>query len=145
MLDASIRADEPSGGVQGVFSSAAFTAGTASEANACTPSATASTAPAAIEGHGVALARSVMAHDVLASERLVRLLPDISFAYPLAYYVVYRPECARLPRLAAFRDWLLKEAASYRGESLHHCRWMTVYGRRGGCVTSCCRLLWTNS
>lgn len=66
---------------------------------------------AAIEGHGVALARSVMARDDLTSGRLVRLFPDISFASELAYYVVYRPECANLPRLAAFRDWLLSEAA----------------------------------
>ncbi|MFT3720435.1 transcriptional regulator GcvA [Pseudorhodoferax sp.] len=65
---------------------------------------------AAIEGRGVALARSVMAHDDLAAGRLVRLFPEIQFASELAYYVVYRPECADLPRLAAFRNWLLKEA-----------------------------------
>ncbi|ACB68590.1 transcriptional regulator, LysR family [Burkholderia ambifaria MC40-6] len=65
---------------------------------------------AAIEGHGIALARSVMARDDLASGRLVRLFPDISVASELAYYVVYRPECASLPRLVAFRDWLLAEA-----------------------------------
>lgn len=67
---------------------------------------------AAIDGHGVALARSVMARDDLAAGRLVRLFPQIGFASPLAYYVVYRPECASLPRLQAFRDWLLEMAAS---------------------------------
>lgn len=67
---------------------------------------------AAIDGQGVALARSVMARDDLAAGRLVPLFPEISFASPLAYYVVYRPECASLPRLTAFRDWLLKEAAA---------------------------------
>lgn len=66
---------------------------------------------AAIEGQGIALARSVMARDDLAAGRLVRLFPDITFVSPLAYYVVYRPECAGLPRLAAFRDWLLGQAA----------------------------------
>jgi LysR family glycine cleavage system transcriptional activator len=66
---------------------------------------------AAVDGQGVALARSVMAHDDLASGRLVRLFPDIAVASALAYYVVYRPECAALPRLAAFRDWLLEQAA----------------------------------
>ena len=66
---------------------------------------------AAIEGHGVALARSVMARDDLASGRLVRLFPDIDFASALAYYVVYRPECASLSKLTTFRDWLLAEAA----------------------------------
>lgn len=64
----------------------------------------------AIEGHGVALARSVMARDDLASGRLVRLFPDISLASSLAYFVVYRPECSDLPRLVAFRNWLLSEA-----------------------------------
>lgn len=70
---------------------------------------------AAIEGHGIALARSVMARDDLASGRLVRLFPDISFALDVAYYVVYRPECAGMPRLAAFRDWLMSEASAKNG------------------------------
>jgi LysR family glycine cleavage system transcriptional activator len=65
---------------------------------------------AAIDGHGVALGRSVMAHDDLVAGRLVRLFPEIEFASALAYYVVYRPECTSLLRLAAFRDWLFAEA-----------------------------------
>ena len=67
---------------------------------------------AAIDGHGIALARSVMAHDDLAAGRLVRLFPELTMTSPLAYFVVYRPECAGLPRLMAFRDWLLQEAAT---------------------------------
>jgi LysR family glycine cleavage system transcriptional activator len=67
---------------------------------------------AAIDGHGVALARSVMARDDLAAGRLVRLFPEIEFTSALAYYVVYRAECASLPKLAAFRDWLISEAAA---------------------------------
>ncbi|OAF19560.1 LysR family transcriptional regulator [Bradyrhizobium neotropicale] len=67
---------------------------------------------AAIDGHGVALARSIMARDDVAAGRLVRLFPKIALASALAYYVVYRPECAALPRLAAFRDWLLGEAST---------------------------------
>ena len=67
---------------------------------------------AAIEGRGVGLARSVMAHDDLAAGRLVRLFPEIQFESELAYYVVYRPACSNLPRLAAFRDWLMSEASS---------------------------------
>ena len=67
---------------------------------------------AAIDGQGVALARSVMAHDDIASGRLVRLCGAISFLSPLAYYVVYRPESASLPRLATFRGWLLNEAGN---------------------------------
>lgn len=66
---------------------------------------------AAIEGQGVALARSVMARDDLAAGRLVRLFPEIRFPSVLAYYVVYRAECSSLPRLVAFREWLLSETA----------------------------------
>lgn len=69
---------------------------------------------AAIEGHGVALARSVMASDDLATGRLVRLFPAITVPSALAYYIVYRPECAALPKLAAFRDWLLNEAGKVK-------------------------------
>ncbi len=64
---------------------------------------------AATEGRGIALARSVMVRDDLAAGRLVRLFPEISVASALAYYVVYRPECANLSRLVAFREWLHTE------------------------------------
>lgn len=64
---------------------------------------------AAIDGHGIALARSVMARDDLSSGRLIRLYPSINVASSLAYYLVYRPECFSLPRLQAFRSWLNKE------------------------------------
>lgn len=67
---------------------------------------------AVIDGQGIALARSVMAQDDLAAGRLIRLFADIQFVSPLAYYVVYRPECASMPRLKAFRDWLTKEASA---------------------------------
>lgn len=67
---------------------------------------------AVINGHGVALARSVMARDDLAAGRLVRLFPEIKFVSTLAYYVVYRPECASMSKLKAFRDWLFEQAAA---------------------------------
>ncbi len=66
---------------------------------------------AAIDGHGVALARSPMARDDLAAGRLVRLFPEIVLASALSYFVVYRPESAALPKLVAFRDWLRGECA----------------------------------
>ncbi len=65
---------------------------------------------AAIDRQGVALARSVMAHDDVASGRLVRLCPSIRMASPLSYYVVYRADPAGSPRIEAFRQWLLGEA-----------------------------------
>lgn len=66
---------------------------------------------AAIDGQGIALARSVMANDDLVAGRLIRLFPNIEFVSHLGYYVVYRSECATQPRLKAFRDWLFMEAA----------------------------------
>ena len=75
---------------------------------------------AAAEGQGVALARSVMAHDDLTSGRLVRLFPEITFPSPLAYYVVYRAECSSKPKLLAFRDWLIKETAASTARSTRH-------------------------
>jgi LysR family transcriptional regulator, glycine cleavage system transcriptional activator len=71
---------------------------------------------AAVEGQGIALARSIMAHDDVASGRLVRLFPKIAFPSALAYYVVYRAEHAALPKLLAFRDWLFDEAAVTAGD-----------------------------
>lgn len=71
---------------------------------------------AAIDGHGVALARSVMVRDDLAAGRLVRLFATIDFPSPLAYFVVYRPDCASQPKLQAFRDWLQKEAGMQTGD-----------------------------
>lgn len=78
---------------------------------------------AAAEGHGIALARSAMAHDDLAAGRLVRLFPEISFTSQLDYYIVYRPECASLPGSADFRSWLqheaaLQQSASHAGSAL---------------------------
>jgi LysR family transcriptional regulator, glycine cleavage system transcriptional activator len=67
---------------------------------------------AAIDGHGVALARSVMACDDVAAGRLIRLFPDMRLASQLAYFIVYRADSASLPKLVAFREWLMREAAA---------------------------------
>lgn len=67
---------------------------------------------AAVDGQGIALARSIMAHDDVAAGRLVRLFPDISVPSALSYYVVYRSECSSLSRSESFRRWLFEEAAS---------------------------------
>ncbi|MFU3245276.1 transcriptional regulator GcvA [Pseudomonas paraeruginosa] len=68
---------------------------------------------AAMDGQGLALARSVMVQDDLAAGRLVRPLigrNGTERALAQAYYVVYRPECGALEKVRAFRDWLLSEA-----------------------------------
>lgn len=77
---------------------------------------------AAVEGHGIALARSIMVHDDLKSGRLIRLCPDVSLPSPLAYYLVYRPGCDFLPKIAYFRKWVIEQAkgfnnALYQGDA----------------------------
>ena len=66
----------------------------------------------ALEGHGVALARSVMAHDDIQSGRLIRLYPDISCLSALSYYVVYRKNMAQSKKLQTFKHWLFEETKS---------------------------------
>ncbi|WP_331375658.1 transcriptional regulator GcvA [Sinorhizobium chiapasense] len=69
---------------------------------------------AAIEGRGVALARSILARDDLAAGRLKRLFPAVQVPSKLAYYVVYRAEYASLLKLRTFRDWLIEEVTRLR-------------------------------
>lgn len=66
---------------------------------------------AAAEGQGLALARSVMVADDLATGRLVRPFENIPCPVSLSYYVVYRPDSESASHVTAFRDWLLDEAA----------------------------------
>ena len=65
---------------------------------------------AAIEGQGVALANSVLVADDLAAGRLVMPF-DLTVCDPLdfAYHVVVPKRTADLPKVAAFRDWILSE------------------------------------
>lgn len=65
----------------------------------------------AIDGAGIALARSVMAKDDLSAGRLIRLFPDISFESPLAYYIVHRQDQTELARVQVFKKWLLEEVS----------------------------------
>ncbi len=65
---------------------------------------------AAIDGIGVALSAGVLVADDLAAKRLVKPLKG-SFATDLGYYLVGPPGAFERPKVAAFRDWLRKEAA----------------------------------
>ncbi len=69
---------------------------------------------AAVDGLGVALGREPLVQDELAAGRLVR-----PFALPVpsefAYYLVCPRENLADPWVAAFRDWLLTEAAAQEG------------------------------
>jgi LysR family glycine cleavage system transcriptional activator len=64
---------------------------------------------AAMSGRGVALARNVFAAADLTAGRLVR---PFGAAIPVdfAVYVVIPPALLEVPKVRAFRDWLLTEA-----------------------------------
>jgi LysR family transcriptional regulator, glycine cleavage system transcriptional activator len=64
---------------------------------------------AAIAGQGVALARSALAQLDLAEGRLVRPLQQETAA-TFAYWIVCPPDNAATPKIARFRDWLIREA-----------------------------------
>jgi LysR family transcriptional regulator, glycine cleavage system transcriptional activator len=62
-------------------------------------------------GMGVALGRSSLIEQDLASGRLVRLLPH-AVDNDYATYLAWRPDNPKLRRIHALRDWLLAEAAA---------------------------------
>jgi LysR family glycine cleavage system transcriptional activator len=63
---------------------------------------------AAIEGAGVALARTALIGSDLAVGHLVKLF-ELSLPSDLGYYVVYPRRSEKLPKVMAFRDWLFEE------------------------------------
>jgi len=64
---------------------------------------------AAVDGHGVILARSVTIEEELENGRLVLPFPDARLAGQ-AYYVAYLPETLKARKVAAFRAWILEAA-----------------------------------
>ena len=68
---------------------------------------------AAIEGQGVALARTMLAASDLTAGRLVR---PFQAAIPLrnTYWIVCPKATRALPKIAALRDWLFEEVAADR-------------------------------
>jgi LysR family glycine cleavage system transcriptional activator len=65
----------------------------------------------AASGQGVALARSLIVDDYLASGRLVKLW-NISIPSPHAYFAVFSATAANRPEVKAFADWLVASAAA---------------------------------
>ncbi|MEI9985615.1 MAG: LysR substrate-binding domain-containing protein [Aliidongia sp.] len=65
---------------------------------------------AAISGNGVALGRTTLVERDLAEGRLVRPFGE-ALHCDLAYYIIHKPESGGEPGLAAFKEWLLAEAA----------------------------------
>jgi LysR family glycine cleavage system transcriptional activator len=65
---------------------------------------------AAVDGQGVALARTALAAWDLIGGRLVRPF-SVALPVPYAYWIVCPKTAAKLPKIAAFSEWLLAEAA----------------------------------
>lgn len=70
---------------------------------------------AAVNGQGVIAAGSVLAAQELRSGRLVLPFDDILRGRN-AYYLYYPKLLAEDPRIAAFRDWIAREASDYDAE-----------------------------
>ena len=75
---------------------------------------------AAIDGQGIALARTALAAWDLINGRLVRPI-DVSLRMANTYWIVCPKAASALPKIATFRDWVLAEAAddTRRLKTLH--------------------------
>lgn len=72
---------------------------------------------AAIAGHGVALSERSLVRDDVEAGRLVRPFgPELNESTAFCYYVVYPEAKAKLPKVRAFRDWVLDEGARSTSE-----------------------------
>jgi LysR family glycine cleavage system transcriptional activator len=65
---------------------------------------------AAVDGQGVALARTALAMNDLLAGRLVRPFA-VTLPAAFAYWIVCPKATAKLPKITLFRDWLVAEAA----------------------------------
>jgi LysR family glycine cleavage system transcriptional activator len=66
---------------------------------------------AVIAGQGVAVVGETLATDELKAGRLVRPFPE-TLPTDYSYYLVYLEAAAERPKIVAFREWILAEAAS---------------------------------
>jgi LysR family glycine cleavage system transcriptional activator len=71
---------------------------------------------AAIEGQGVALGRSVLVADDLATGKLIKPF-NISIPADHSYYLVYPEIPVDQPKIIAFQDWLVKQAALFNKQN----------------------------
>ena len=65
---------------------------------------------AAVDGQGVALARTTLAAWDIINGRLVRPI-DVSLRMSNTYWIVCPQVSSKVPKIATFRKWLLAEAA----------------------------------
>ena len=71
---------------------------------------------AAIDHQGIALARSAHVLDDLNAGRLTRLFPEVLSRSSVSYYFVCMPGRESEPQIAAFHEWLLREAEKSQRE-----------------------------
>jgi LysR family transcriptional regulator, glycine cleavage system transcriptional activator len=72
---------------------------------------------AAVEGHGIALARHVLVSSELEAGTLVRLF-DVAVKCASSYYLVCLPHALQRPQVQAFRSWLFDEAGKLKERTL---------------------------
>ena len=75
---------------------------------------------AAIDGQGIALARTALAAWDLINGRLIRPI-DVTLGLANTYWIVCPKAASALPKIAKFRDWVLAQAAedTRRLKTLH--------------------------
>ena len=66
---------------------------------------------AAVRGQGVALVRTPFLDDLVAGNDLVTPFPNLRMPTGYRFFVLVNRDRARLPHVAAFRDWLVSEFA----------------------------------
>ena len=71
-------------------------------------------AQAALTGQGVALVRTPLIAESLASGDLVEPFAQLRLESPLAYWLIIGPRNAARPEVQAFCDWLKDQAAQTR-------------------------------
>jgi LysR family glycine cleavage system transcriptional activator len=79
-------------------------------------------ASAAIAGQGIALITPALFCDDLASGRLVKVLPIVVSDSNMHYWLVYPEDRQNVPKIRAFRDWILAEVADDRAEKAKEVR-----------------------
>jgi len=70
----------------------------------------------AAAGHGIAVARHLIAMPEIADGDLVRLF-DVAVPTRYSYYIVYTEQAIQKPQVRAFRDWLVAEAEEFRKQA----------------------------
>ena len=65
---------------------------------------------AAVDGQGIALARTALAAWDMLNGRLIKPI-DVSLRMPNTYWIVCPKTASSAPKIVTFRKWLLAEAA----------------------------------